>query len=256
MSITVEQIEFYLVILVRITAFFYTAPFFSIRNVPQRVKVGFSLFVSLILFLMLPYEPLEYTGVIGYAILIIKEGLAGAIMGLFCNIAYFILDFVGQRIDMDMGFSMMSEFNPMSNTQVTVTGNLYSYAVMLILMITNMHHYILTAIYESFVVIPVGKVVINPAIYEVFTQFMLDYFLIGFRIVMPIFATMLLTNTILGILAKISPQMNMFVIGLQLKVFVGIAILYIMIRLLPGVANMIFEEMMDMVRFSVNYLHE
>jgi len=119
-----------------------------------------------------------------------------------------------------------------------------------------MHHYILTAIYESFVVIPVGKVVINPSIYEVFTQFMVDYFLIGFRIVMPIFATMLLTNTILGILAKISPQMNMFVIGLQLKVFVGIAILFVMIRLLPGVANMIFEEMMDMVRFSVDYLHE
>ncbi|MDD5935727.1 MAG: flagellar biosynthetic protein FliR [Clostridiales bacterium] len=254
MQFTIEQIVYFICILVRISTFVYTAPFFSLKNIPQRVKVGLSIAIAIILFEILPYEPLVYVGVIGFASLVIKEALAGLIMGLFANICAQILTFAGGLMDMEIGFSMVQEFDPMSATQVTITAHFYQYAVMLIMFITNLHHYIVKALVDSFTIVPLGKVVINVSIYEAFLEFIINYFLIGFRIVLPIFASLLIVNTVLAILAKVAPQMNMFVIGMQLKVLVGITVLLLVAETIPTVADFIFTEMIEMLKNAIAYL--
>ena len=254
MTVSMLQLEFLMVIIVRMTAFIFTAPFFSMRNVPRRVKIGFAVFTSLILYTTLPYEPLNYNGVIDYAILVMQEALAGAFLGLVANLCYQILAFVGQFVDMQIGFSMVNEFDPITSSQVTITANLFSYAVMLVLFATYMHHYILQAFIDSFQVIPVGKAFVNPLIYQPMVQFITDYFVIGLRIALPVFASILIVDAILAILAKVAPQMNMFVVGLQLKVLVGLFAILVMINLLPGVADFIFNEMMDMMRAVLPFL--
>ena len=254
MTFSLDQIVVFLCILVRISAFIYTAPFFNLKNVPRKVKAGFSFAVALILFEVLPIQTLEYQGVIGYAGLVVKEALCGFIMGFFANVCSQILTFAGQLVDMEIGFAMVNEFDPISNVQVTITSNFYQYAVMLMLFITNMHHYIIMALVDSFQLIPVGTVVVNPSIYKAFLNFVINFFIIGFRIVLPVFATLLIVNTILAILAKVAPQMNMFVIGMQLKVFVGLLVLLFMVALIPSVSDFIFTEMMDMLKSAIAYL--
>ena len=78
-------------------------------------------------------------------------------------------------------------------------------------------------------------------------EFLKDYVIIGFRIVLPIFCSMLLLNAVLGILAKVSPQLNMFAVGIQLKVLVGLSILFLTVEMMPSVAEMIFDEMERMI---------
>ena len=68
---------------------------------------------------------------------------------------------------------------------------------------------------------------------------MSDYFVYGFRIALPIFATTLLVNVVLAILARVAPQMNMFVVGMQLKIFTGIFVIFFTIVMLPSVSTMI-----------------
>jgi flagellar biosynthetic protein FliR len=170
------------------------------------------------------------------------------------NVSYYILAFAGQIIDQEIGFSMVNQFDPITSAQVTVTGNLYTYAVMLMLFVTNMHQYLIRAITDSFTALPVGGVTINSDLYLVMKRFMVDYFVIGFRIVLPIFASMLVVNSILAILAKVAPQMSMFVIGLQLKVFVGLVVLVLMVMMITGVTDLIFREMISMIRDTLPYL--
>ena len=255
MTFTIGNFEVYLLILVRITGFIYTAPFFSFKNVPFRVKTGLAIFMAAILFYTVPYDPLTYDTVIAYAILVVKEALAGAIMGLFANVAYYILAFSGQIIDMEIGFSMVNELNPTTNIQTTITATLYGYLVILTMLITNLHYYFLRAIVDSFQVIELGKVNLNPNLYELMRRFIIDYFYIGFRIVLPIFAAILIVNTILGILAKIAPQLNMFVIGMQLKIFVGLFILMLIMSMVSSVADKIFNEMKELLVQVIPYLH-
>jgi flagellar biosynthetic protein FliR len=239
---------------VRISGFIYTAPLFSLRNIPVRVKAGFSIFISIILFYTIPISSIEYIGVIGFAILVIKEAIAGALMGLFSNIAYHILAFAGQIIDMEIGFSMINQLDPVTRIQTTITANLYGYLVLLMMVITNLHHYLIKAVIDSYKVIGIGQAIFPPNMYQLMVRFIIDYFIIAMRIVMPVFAAILVVNMVLGVLAKVAPQMNMFAIGIQLKVFVGLLVLYMIIGLVPSVADYIFNEMMELLRTIIGIM--
>ena len=253
MSVSFDDFELFFLILVRITGFIFTAPFFSLGNVPVRVKTGLSFFLTLIIMITIPNEPIEYIGVIGFGILVAEEAILGVSLGFFANIAYYIINFAGMFIDMEIGFSMVQQLDPTTRIQSTITANFYSYLVILLMMVTNLHHYFLKAIVDTFQVIPVGQANINPMIYQVMVRFMSEYFIIGFRIVLPIFGAILLVNAVLGILAKIAPQMNMFVIGMQLKVMVGLFVLTLIIELIPSVADFIFNDMIDMMKAAIEF---
>ncbi|MBR4341137.1 MAG: flagellar biosynthetic protein FliR [Lachnospiraceae bacterium] len=251
---TLQQLEFFLVLFIRITGFVYTAPFFSLKNSPRSVKVGFSLLLSLIIFNIMPYEPLEYGTVVGYAVIIAKNLLAGLLLGFLANVCYQIISLAGHLIDMEIGFSMVNEFDPVTSTQVTVSGTFYEYGVMLVLMVTYLHHYLLDALIDSFKLVPVGDITFNPLIYNVGLKYIVDFFVLAFRIVLPVFGALLIVNAILAIMAKVAPQMNMFVIGMQLKVLVGLVVMLIVIELLPGVAEFIFDEMFELMRMAMSYM--
>jgi len=231
--------------LVRVAAFVFIAPFFGMNNTPRRTKVGFSLCIAIILYqTVLPRETLEYSGVIEFTIIILKEGITGLLIGFAANICNSIILLAGNLIDMNIGFSMATEYNPQMRTQASVTGNFYSYLVMLLLIATNMHHYILHAIADSYQLIPVnGQVFQWDRLLQGMITYAVNLFVIAFRCILPVFACIMILNCILGVMAKVSPQMNMFAVGMQLKVLVGLVIMFITIGLFINVSDFIFDEM-------------
>lgn len=247
MNFTVENLEFYLLVLIRISSFVMVAPFFNMQAVPMRWKFAASLVLSIVVIQSIPAVSLEYTGIIGFSALILKECAIGLILGYMCNISMYIISFAGQLIDMEMGLSMASMFDPLTNIQVSVTGNMYTYLVMLVMMATNMHHYVIRAILETFGFFTIGQAVFNGNLTQMAIGFMANYFVIGFRIVLPVFASMLVINVVLGVLSRAAPQMNMFVVGMQIKVLVGILLLLIVVSMIPTVTDFIFQQMKDVV---------
>lgn len=241
--------EYFLMILVRVASFVYIAPFFGMNNTPNRVKIGLSVFTSIILYqVMMPKNPLEYSGVIEFAIIVLKEGITGLLIGFAANICNSIVLLSGKIIDMEIGLAMMDVFDPSSNQQVAITGQFYNYLIMMLLIITNMHHYILKALVDSYQVIPVNGTVFRwDHLLGTMTTYMADLMVIGFRVVLPIFATSMILNCILGIMAKVAPQMNMFAVGIQLKILLGFTIMFLTISLLPSISNAVFTEMKKMI---------
>lgn len=245
---TQENLEQLLVIFVRISAFIFVAPFFSINNVPRRLRAGLAFFIALVIYPVLPKGALAYSTVIEYAVLIIKEAIAGVLIGLSANICYSIISFAGRIIDMDIGFAMVSVLDPVSREQTSITGTFYNYLFMLIMVCSDMPHYLLRAIIDAYQLIPIGNVQFDMnSLYDSFLIYLSDYLIIGFRIVLPIFAVILVTNIILGVLAKVAPQMNMFVVGIQLKILMGLGTIFLTIGMFNNVSNYIFTEMKKMI---------
>ena len=241
-SFSLLTFEYFLLVLVRIT-FVFSAPFFSMSNTPGRVKIGFSVFVSILLIGVLPESTIEYGGVIEYATIVVKEGITGLLIGFAAYICNSIILYAGTIIDMDIGLSMAMVFDPSTGSQVSITGNLYSYFVLLLLIVSNMHQYILRALVDSFRLFPLGGAQFQmDSLLTSMIQYCTDLFVIAFRIVLPVFACMMILNCILGIMAKVAPQMNMFAVGVQLKLLVGLAVLFLTTFLLPEIANFIFKE--------------
>lgn len=247
MSFTVEHLEFYLLILIRIASFVVSAPIYSYQTIPMKVKLALSLVLSLVAIQTVPVVELEYVGIIGYSVLVMKESVVGLILGFMCNICIYIVSFAGHLIDMEIGLSMANMFDPLTRIQVSVTGNIYNYLVMLVMVVTNMHHYVLRAILDTFRYFNIGQAVFSGNLVEIAVQFMANYFMIGFRIILPVFACMLIINVVLGVLSRAAPQMNMFVVGLQVKVLVGILVLMIILPTLPTVTEFVFDHMQEVV---------
>lgn len=244
----ISTFEYFLLILVRISCFVFVAPFFGAKDVPGRVKVGLSVFVAILVFYAVPAEHTPYESEIGYAVLVLKEGITGLLIGYAAYICNSIVLYAGTIIDMDIGLSMAMVFDPSTGSQVSITGNLYNYFVLLLLVVSNMHQFILRALIDSFSLIPLGGAQFEmDSLLSAMVQYCTDLFIIAFRIVLPVFACIMILNAILGIMAKVAPQMNMFAVGIQLKLLVGLAVLFITTFLLPDIANFIFNEMKTMI---------
>jgi len=248
LSFSLYELEFFLLIMVRMTAFVFAAPFFSMANTPRRVRIALGVFISVLVYNMMEPVQLDYNTVFGYALIVIKEALVGLIIGYGASICVSILNFAGHNIDMEIGLSMMTLFDPISRTNVTITGTYYNYTVLLMLMISGLYQYILSAIVYTYKLIPVnGAIFASDRMLSAMITFVTDYLSIGFRICLPVFAAILLLNSILGILAKVSPQLNMFAVGIQLKVLVGLTVLFVTVSLLPNVSTMILSEVKKMI---------
>lgn len=149
MSFSVEHLEFYLLILIRISSFVLAAPIFSYQTIPMKVKLALSIVLSIVVIQVVPVVELDYTGIIGYSALVIQESLVGLVLGFMCNACVYIVSFAGQLMDIEIGLSMANMFDPLTRIQVSVTGNIYTYLLMLVMVVTNMHHYVLRAILDT-----------------------------------------------------------------------------------------------------------
>lgn len=252
-SFSYNDLEYFLLIFVRMSCFVTAAPFFSTNNVPARVKAGLSFFITVIVYTAItPHEIIQYASIISWAEIIIKEAIAGLMMGFGANICLSITNLAGKIADMEVGLSMVQIFDPMTNDQSGFMGSVYQYGVMLILFVTNMHHYIIRAFIESYELIPIGKVNFSSdKIVEATMSFLVSYVSIAFRFCLPVVGAMILLNALLGVLAKTSPQMNMFAVGIQLKIFVGMAVIILTIGLLPSVSEFLFREMDSMMQMMM-----
>ncbi len=241
---TLQNFEYFLLILTRISMFVVVAPFFNTRNTPAMAKIGFSAIVSLMLYFVVDFSALNYSTVVGYAFLVIREAITGLLIGFSTYCCTFIIQLAGHMIDMNIGLSMAQEFDPSIGSETSVSGLLYNQFIMILLILSGMHRYILRTFCDAFELIPLGGAIFEwDSLMSSILIFISDVFVISFRIILPIFAVIMVLNAILGIMVKVAPQIHMFSVGAQLKIIVGFVILFLTVFLLPNVAAFIFKEM-------------
>ena len=248
-AFSMYDLEFFLLILTRVSSFVFIAPFFSMKDTPKTVRIALSFFTSILLYQVLtPTQRVEYSTSFEYSLIVMKEAVTGLLVGFAANMCMSIVNFAGSIADMEVGLSMVSLLDPSTRQTSSITGVLYQYVVMLLMMATGMYRYLFGALADTFYLIPVnGAIIRGESLIVAVVEFLTDYVIIGFRIILPIFCVILLLNAILGILAKVSPQVNMFAVGIQLKVLVGLSVLFFTVGMMPGAADLIFQEMKRMI---------
>ncbi len=240
-----EHIDIYLLILVRVLAFFMFLPVVSGMGIPMQARLMLAVVFAAVLFTGGVVTEVTYNNtVIGFFMLILTEFMAGMLMGYVLYFIFNIVFYAGQLIDYQIGLSMMSVLDPQTQMQVPIAGNLYYMAVMGLLVINGGVESFVGAFWDSYKIVPMGvaNVVGNQGLAWFVLTLLTEFMVVGVQIALPIVGTILVIDAALGILVKAVPQMNVFVIGMPLKVIGGLAILY----LLAGpMVNMIYTELFD-----------
>ncbi|NJD02745.1 MAG: flagellar type III secretion system protein FliR [Ruminiclostridium sp.] len=224
------------------TGLFVVAPIFGRRNIPAYLKIGFSLLTAIILVntVQIP-SPDTYDSMLQVALIIIKEFIVGITIGFVAYLVFTAIYVAGEIIDMQIGFGVVNVIDPISNIQVPITSNIYFILTMLVYLSVNGHHALIKALFDSYTIVPLGHAVFSASIMENLMGLFGNIFTIGFKIAAPIIAAILITDIALGTISRMVPQLNVFVIGMPLKILVGIVILLVTVPMFLYVLEGLFK---------------
>ncbi len=187
---------------------------------------------------------LQTNNVFDYFIVVISEFTVGLVIGLASMISFSAIHLAGQLIDYQLGFGIVNILDIHSEAQVPLMGNFIYILTILIFMLMNGHYILFTMLAKSVDIIPIGEVAFNlSGMSQVMTKMVSDMFILGFRISAPIILTTLLSDLVLGIISRTIPQLNVFMIGMPAKIFVGIFTLLIMLPMYLAIIDFMFNGM-------------
>ncbi|RXZ76946.1 flagellar type III secretion system protein FliR [Paenibacillaceae bacterium] len=239
MELFLQAFPIFLLIFCRITAFFVVAPIFSTRGVPATFKIGLGFFTAVIVYLVYGINETLAVGA-EYPLFIIREVLAGLLLGYVAYLFFTIVQTAGAFIDLQMGFGMANVIDPMTGVSAPLLGNFKFMIVVLLFLAMNGHHYLLLAIMRSYDWLPLSNELFA-RIYEgnvsTFLTTTFAYtFMLSLQMAAPLVVALFLADVGLGFLARTAPQFNVFVIGMPLKIIIGFIIF---MMLMPGLGSLI-----------------
>lgn len=228
--------------MVRLSGMFFLSPIFGRRNIPNYFKVGFCFMLTIITAQSIPVPDMEaYQSLASYAVLIGKELLIGLMLGYISYMLFSSIYIAGQLIDMRIGFGMVNVFDPITSVQIPITADFYTVFATLFMLVTDSHHLLIKALYESYTILPIGKAWFNGDILKQMIDLFSNVFVIGFKIAAPITVAILITDLALGIISKAMPQMNVFMLGMPVKILLGFVIMLITITAFKGIVYAIMD---------------
>lgn len=228
MLLTTGLLELIL-IFTRIAGMFAMVPIFGAQNTPAYFKIGFIMFLSAVLFpLVQPTAGFQINTLMELGYHMVIETLIGLSFGLVITLMMNAIYLAGLLVDRNIGFAMVSVISAQDEAQIPVSANFYYIMITLIFIITYAHHRVIRAVYHSLQVIPIGGGVLDTGTAGVFVNSISVSFVIGYKIAAPFILTILVVNIILGLLSKAMPGLNVFMVGMPIKVLVGLGIFVIL----------------------------
>lgn len=224
MIINLAQIEIFLFILARIAGVFIQAPLFSSRSFPTSAKTAFAVWLAIVLWFVTPVAPRLPTSFMFFLITLAAEVALGFVIGFICNLIFIAVQSAGEIIDLQMGLSVATALDPVFGAVISVIGRLTFFVALIVFIVMDGHHLLLSAFHQSFSVFPAGKIA-NFATYNLAEQMiglggML--WMTAIKIAAPILLLIFLSDFTFGIVSRVAPQVNVFMLGFQVKPILGI----------------------------------
>lgn len=225
-------------------------PVLRVSGLPARFRAALVLMLSLMLYSYVGGRlPMESETLLEFGLLLLRELYIGFCLGFGIELVFLTIRFATSIMDFSMGLNMAQVFDPSTNTQSTVTSGLFYSLLILLFFATDGHLHFLRLLFETAETIPLGTASLH---IERVPGYMLEIFrsavLAGLQIAFPIMGIELMTEVSLGILMRVIPQINIFVVNFQTKILVGLMMLFFLLNPLTDRMNRVLEQMNTVLR--------
>ncbi len=246
----------FLLVLCRVTGIFSFNPIFDRSNVPNRIKAGLSVVLAV---LMLPTvggsaAVPEISGMLGFALMVLRELFVGFVFGFFTNMLLTVLVYAGEIIDTQIGLGMAKTMDPTTGINMPVFANVYYYLFILYIFITNGHLSYIRLFSVSYETIPIGYGFTDATLD--LTRVIVLYFgtvmTLAVKLALPIIAAEMITEVCVGLMMKAIPTIQVYVVNIQLKLVVGFIVLAAAARpmseMIEGLLGILWENLYTMAQ--------
>lgn len=215
----------YFLIFVRVAAVFWLIPLFAVRNVSIYFKAAFSLVVTFVLVEVVPVPNIPMDDPYVLLLAIGKEAILGMTIGFSIRILFTAVQAAGEIVSIQTGFAFARVMDPSSGTQTGVLDQFQYLLALMIFFAVDGHHLIVKGLCDSYKQLPLGAPTVSNGLIDYIITSTSSIFSLGLKIGAPVVVALLLVELSLGLLSRMMPQMNIFVQGLPIKIFVGLSIL-------------------------------
>lgn len=213
--------------LVRIAAMLMVAPIFSIRQVSPRFRILLAVMITWLVQPLLPPAPVvPLFGPEGFMIFLQQLGI-GIALGFLLQMAFNALILGGQVMAFSMGLGFANMVDPTNGVQVPVVSQFWLIMAMLAFVMMNGHLVLISALVDSFTILPVAAVGLGTAGVWELLNWATRMFAAGVVIALPVIASLLLINIGMGVVTRAAPQLNIFAVGFPITLMMGFLLIWV-----------------------------
>ncbi|MBN1916623.1 MAG: flagellar biosynthetic protein FliR [Verrucomicrobia bacterium] len=235
------HVQLFALVFFRILGLCLVAPIFANRAVPARLKAGLGFFMALMLMpLVIQAHPAQGRSWAAVPVLILEESSVGLLIGMVASLLFAATNLSGEILGRHMGFGMVQLIDPEFDDETSLVGQFENLVALMLFLAIGGHHIMLTALFDSFELIPIGGVRCDSSLAMEVVRVTGEVFPLAIRITAPAFVMLIMTTVVEGLVARFVPQMNILVIGLPLKIAVGLIGLAVCIPMFSSV----FDKML------------
>lgn len=236
-------------VIIRLASFFVIVKAFYPKGTPNQLKAFFALIFGVAIMGGIDYTQVgEISNNYMLAMYVISEVFTGIILGIITNIIFDIVMMAGSLMDVHIGLSMVSVLDPTAQNNSTLISNLLHYVAMVIFFVLDGHHILLKSLIESYKLLPFGENIFNQDTMMYLIEVVAKFFAIGMKIAMPMVLIIILTDLCMGLVSRAVPQINVMVLGMPVKILVGLFTLTIALPILIKVFISAASNLPDIFR--------
>lgn len=240
----VETFQLFLLCAARTAALVGSMPVIGGGQTPMRFKAALALAISLVIFPVVePLLPRVAFEPWTLALLLAKEVTLGLLVGFVARLIFTAVEFGGTIIGYQMGFAAANVFDPQNQRQISLMSQFQNVFAILIFLAVNGHFLLLRAMVESYRLLPPGTENFSGGAIPYLMALAGNMFVLGVKFSAPVLAVLLLSGLILGIMSRVFPQLNVFM--LSYPVNIGLAFL-VMGLTLNTVAALLSREFVNL----------
>ncbi len=221
MSISVVQAQLFFLAFTRIMAIIIQVPMLGGQNIPSQVRIGLGLVLAVVL---IPWQPLlpdaPMLGAFAYGVAIFREIMIGTLVGFAVVLAFAAIQMAGSAMGMGSGFESSRIFNPALGEAGSAFDQVFVMTATMIFLVVNGHHLVLIAIQKTFEAVPLNGSLPFTGM-EALMKMSAVFIASGIHMAIPVMAALVLTDLTLGLLARVAPQVQVYFLGLPVKVVVA-----------------------------------
>lgn len=247
---SVGNIILFMTIFTRLSGLFASAPLFSTYPIPAQVKMWLSATIAFILFPIIQATSnfVVPNSVPALTVILFKEFLIGYAIGFCANVIFSGIELGVNTFSIQMGLSADQALNPASGGNSPVLTQAYTYLASMLFIGLGAHRWLFSAIYNSFRDMPIGYTIsISPGVVEQIIIITGQLFSVALTIAIPIFGILFITDILLGFTSKMMPQMNIFMVSLPLKIYLGLLLSLIFMRPMAEYMSVIIEQFLTKI---------
>lgn len=243
-------------IFLRITSYFAAVQIFFPSGTPPVMQGVFAIILSMGILSGVDYSVMTNSINNNYIIVFysVSEVMTGLILGYITNLIFQIVRFAGAWMDIHVGFSMVTIFDPTSRTSSSLLGNLSYFVSLVFFFIVDGHHLIINMLAESLNIIPIGKTIVYQETLMGIMETIFNLFTLGIKIAIPIVLIIVITDVCLGLISRTVPAFPVMFLGLPVKAMLGIITYVILLPMMLKLVGSAIYNLPNIMKEIVNLI--